>query len=192
MISTNGWHSIILLMGRLFKRWGYNMVASSGPLIQSKEPKPQMGKLGPSASKQGKEAEKTKIMDSAQIILQFFTQQSGNRDQANKILNSIASKIKNKTIQLVQIGNTVFVVSPKPDKSAEFYSISIEPKNLAKRIKALSNTLKQMGFLKMYSISVTPESETLSKETGLPIKRTQTQMMNGNRMVPAYRYEVQL
>ena len=179
-------------MGRLFKRWGYNMVASSGPLIQSKEPKPQMGKLGSSAPKQGKESEKTKIMDSAQIILQFFTQQSGNRDQANKILNSIASKIKNKTIQLVQIGNTVFVVSPKPDKSAEFYSISIEPKNLAKRIKALSNTLKQMGFLKMYSISVTPESETLSKETGLPIKRTQTQMMNGNRMVPAYRYEVQL
>ena len=60
------------------------------------------------------------------------------------------------------------------------------------RIKTLSNTLKEMGFNKMYTLSITPQSEKLAQETGLPVKRVQSQMMSGNKMVPAFRYEVPL
>jgi hypothetical protein len=172
------------------------MVAPSQPIIgkTSKEPFSMgslRGKRQTPPGKQGGMANQ-KWMNSAQIITKFFTKTLGSEEKANQMLNLIGSKIKKKQVQLVQLGNTVFVIYPRPDKSAEFHSVTVEPQNLAQRIKTLANTLKEMGFIKMYTLSVTPESEKLAKETGLPVKRVQSQMMSGKGMVPAFRYEVTL
>lgn len=171
------------------------MVASGQSITAAKMPKAQMGSLkGPKqANPKLPEGEaRPKMLDSAQIIIQFFTQQTGSPQKANQILSSLAGKIKKNEVKLVQIGNTVFICMPKPDKSVEVFTVTIEPDKLADRIKSSATTLKQMGFSKMYTLSITPQSDEISKKTGLPVKKTQTQMMSNGKMVPAYRYEVQL
>jgi hypothetical protein len=171
------------------------MVAPAGPGIGKTKDAQVMGALKSKAEvppgKQGG-MDGQKWMNSAQIITKFFTQSLGSEEKAKQMINVIASKVQKKEVKLVQLGNTVFVVYPRPDKSAEFYTISVEPKNLPKRIETLFNTLKQMGFIKMYTLSITPESNKIAEETNLPFKRIQSQMMSGKQMVPAYRYEVAL
>ena len=172
------------------------MVAPSKPLVGNKGgDKAVMGSLrGKRELPPGKQAgmENQKWMNSAQIITKFFTDALKDPQKANQMLSLIASKVQKKEVKLVQLGNTVFVIYPRPDKSAEFHSVTVEPQNLGMRIKTLSNTLKEMGFNKMYTLSITPQSEKLAQETGLPVKRVQSQMMSGNKMVPAFRYEVPL
>ena len=171
------------------------MVAPSKPLVGDKGgDKSVMGSVR--AKRQtppGKSGgmENQKWMNSVQILNTFFSQSVG-KEKAAQLINLLSKKVQTKQNQLVQIGNTVFVVYPRPNKSAEFYIASVEPQNLSKRIKALSTTLKEMGFLKMYTTSITPESEKLAQQTELPFKRIQSQMMAGNKMVPAFRYEVVL
>jgi hypothetical protein len=171
------------------------MVAPAGPGIGKTKDAQVMGALkGKAEVPPGKQGgmDGQKWMNSAQIITKFFTQSLGTEEKARQMLNFIGAKVQRKEVKLVQLGNTVFVIYPRPDKSAEFYNISVEPKNLAKRIEALSNTLKQMGFIKMYTLSITPESAKIAEATGLPFKRVQSQMMSGKQMVPAFRYEVAL
>ena len=171
------------------------MVAPSKPLVGDKGgDKAVMGAIrGKRQTPPGKRGgmEGQKWMNSVQILNAFFTKSVG-KDKAAQLINLLAKKVQTKQNQLVQLGNTVFVIYPRPNKSAEFYIATVEPQNIAQRIKTLSKTLKEMGFIKMYTLSVTPESEKLAQETGLPVKRVQSQMMSGNKMVPAFRYEVAL
>ena len=166
------------------------MVAPSKPLVGDKGgDKAVMGAIR--QKKTGKQAKNVKL-NMFQII-----EASGRKEMPNvdpkRILSGVANIVKKKQARLVQIGNTVLLVMPQPDGSAEFHTFTVEPpETLAKRYKAAANTLKEMGFNKMYTLSITPQSEKLAQETGLPVKRVQSQMMSGNKMVPAFRYEVPL
>jgi hypothetical protein len=164
------------------------MVAPSQPIIgKTSKDKDVMGTL------RGKKPSKGNIVyGSPTIIMQTLTNQGMSKDQAENIFKSISQKVKQGTLKIVQIRNTAFIVTPKPDMSAEFFVTSLEPEALPKRINALSKSLKEMGFRKMTTLSPVNTSKKIADETGLPIKVTQTQMMSGKQMVPAYRYEVSL
>jgi hypothetical protein len=164
------------------------MVAPSQPIIgKISKDKDVMGAL------RGKKQSKDNIVyGSPTIIMQTLTNQGMPKEQAENSFKSISQKVKQGTLKIVQIRNTAFIVTPKPDMSAEFFVTSLEPEALPKRINALSKSLKQMGFRKMTTLSPVNTSKKIADETGLPVKVTQTQMMSGKQMVPAYRYEVAL
>jgi len=179
-------------MGRLFKRWGYNMVASSGPLIQSKEPKPQMGKLGPSASKQGKEGAKPKESTVADIVIQSLQKEAPQLD-ARKYAGYLGYMEKQGKVKIVKMHNTVFILQPKGNGNVDVHTATIEPLNtVVQRWKVLPNTLKQLGYKHLTSYSENPAIKKVAEQSGIPVKISQSQRMVGNKMVPTIQYDMDL
>lgn len=166
------------------------MVAPSKPLIGDKGgDKAVMGAIR--QKKTGKQAENVKL-NMFQII-----EASGRKEMPNvdpkRILSGVANIVKKKQARLVQIGNTVLLVMPQPDGSAEFHTFTVEPpETLAKRYKAAANTLKEMGFKRATSYATSPAFTKIAQDTGLPVRISQTQQMIGGKMVPAYKFEVDL
>ena len=167
------------------------MVASSGPLIQSKEPKPQMGKLGSSEPKQGKQAEPKKMSEIDIIRKSSEKEMPGvNTDQ---VIRGLYALIKAHNGRIIRMGDTVFFIKPLGNGSVEFHTFTVEPpEELVKRFKAGVNTLKQMGFNKAISYANQPAFKKLAQDTGLPVKISQSQQMLGGKMVPAYKFELDL
>jgi hypothetical protein len=126
------------------------------------------------------------------IIMKTLTGQGMPVKQAQNVLGNLAKQAQKGAVKFGQIKDTVFIVTPKPDMSAEFFITSIEPDQIPKRIVSLSKSLKEMGFRKMTTISPVGQSAELANKTGLQVKKTQTQMMSQGKMTPAFRYEVAL
>jgi len=168
------------------------MVASSGPLIQSKEPKPQMGKLGPSAPKQGKEGSKQKFMPPADIIIKSVEKESPGAD-GRRYAAAVGFMERDKKAKTIQIGNTVFIITPPNGPQVELHIASVEsPNEIVQRLKVLPNTLKQLGIKKVVTYSDNPAIKKIATQTGLPIKMNQSQRMVGNQMKPTYQFEMDL
>jgi hypothetical protein len=111
--------------------------------------------------------------------------------KGQEIMQGVAYMIQNNKAQLLQIGNTVFLLQPKEPGTVEFHTFTVEPPNdLVDRFKAGINSIKQMGFKKAISYATTPAFVKLAKQTGLPVQISQSQQMMGNQMVPAYKFEV--
>jgi hypothetical protein len=155
------------------------------PLI-GKPAKVEMGKL------KSPKAAGEQMLNSVQIIEKSVKNERPDMD-VNKFMQTLANMIQRKMVQLLQIGNTVFMLRPKGDGSVEFHTFTVEsPQDLVKRYKAGLNSLKQMGFKKAYSYANSPAFVKISEQTGLPVRVTQSQMMMGDKMVPAYKFEVDI
>jgi hypothetical protein len=165
------------------------MVAPSQPIIgKASKDKDVMGAMR--QKKTGKQAENVKL-DMIQIIEASVRKEMPNVDPKRAIVG--VSMVTKKGGKLVQIGNTVFLVMPQPDGSAEFHTFTVEPVDtLIKRYRSGMNTAKQMGFKKLISYTNKPEFLKIAKDTGLPVKISQSQQMVNKQMVPAYKFEVDL
>ena len=135
------------------------------------------------------------------IIFQSLIAQGATPEVAMMILQQLGAAAKAKKVKFVQIGNTVFVITPKPDKSAEFLINTVEPRQLSARIFELSKTLKQLGFRKMTTMIPIDQgkwADTLIAETKLKFKKVRTTYkaqkdINKNaRQLQGFRYEAQL
>jgi len=165
------------------------MVAPAGPGIGKAKDKDVMGTIRQKQT--GKKAENVKL-DMFQIMEASARKEAPGVDP-KRILSGVANIVKKKQAKLVQVGNTVFLVMPQPDGSAEFHTFTVEPpETLSKRYKAAANTLKQMGFKRAVSYATSPAFTKIAKDTGLPVKISQTQQMISGKMVPAYKFEVDL
>lgn len=130
-------------------------------------------------------------LNAAQIIEMSAANEMPGKGQ--EIMQGVAYMIQNGKAQLLQIGNTVFLLQTKEPGTVEFHTFTVEPSaDLVDRFKAGINSLKQMGFKKAVSYAATPAFVKLAKQTGLPVQITQSQMMQGNQMVPAYKFEVSI
>ena len=159
------------------------------PMIGKPE-KVQMGKM--KAPKQVAPKAEAKPMTSAEIIEQSARKEAPGTD-ISKFMQTLGYMVQRKMVQLLQIGNTVFMLKPQPNGSVEFHTFTTEPiEELVKRYQAGINSLKQMGFKKAYSYATSPAFVKIAEQTGLPVRTTQSQTMQGNQMVPAYRFEVDL
>lgn len=155
------------------------------PMIGKPE-KVQMGKL-----KMPKKAE-TAPMDTVEIIRQSAKNEDPSVD-VERIIQNLGYMVKTKMVQLLQIGNTVFLLKPQADGSVEFHTFTVEsPSELVKRYKAGINSLKQMGFKKATSYATSPAFVKIAEQTGLPVRITQSQQIIGNKAVPAYKFEVDI
>lgn len=168
------------------------MAAPSQPLISGKAPKANMGSLkSPTPPKQG--GEKLKAVMPEEILRQSLQKEMPPGTDINKVIFGIKYMVKSNKVKLLQLGNTVFLITPKPNGIAELHTSSIEsPQNIVKRWKVLPNSLKQMGFKKAESFSTDPNTIKLVQMTGLPVKINQGQRMMGGKMVPAYTFEMDL
>lgn len=154
------------------------------PMIGKPE-KVQMGKL-----RQPKKEAQPKTVQ--QIIEQSAQKEVPGVD-LEKFMKTLAYMVQRKMVQLLQIGETVFMLKPQPDGSVEFHTFTVEsPQDLVQRYKVGVNSLKQMGFKKAYSYATSPAFVKIAEQTGLPVRVTQSQTMQGNQMVPAYRFEVDI
>ena len=154
------------------------------PMIGKPE-KVQMGKL-----KAPKSEAPAKQMTSAEIIEKSAQKEAPGTDM-KRFMQTLAYMVQRKMVQLLQIGNTVFMLKPQNDGSVEFHTFTVEsPQELVKRYQAGINSLKQMGYKKAYSYATSPAFVKIAEQSGLPVKVTQSQTMQGNQMVPAYRFEV--
>jgi len=148
--------------------------------------------LTPKASSGPKKPPQQKQVSSTQIIQKSVAKEQPGAD-VNRIMQTIAYMMQRKMVQLLQIGNTVFLLQPKEPGTVEFHTFTTEPiEDLVKRYQAGINTLKQMGFKKAVSYAQSPAFVKIAQQTGLPVQVSQSQTMIGGKMVPAYKFEVNL
>jgi hypothetical protein len=148
--------------------------------------------LTPKGARSPKKASQPKQVSSTQIIQQSVAKEQPGAD-VNRIMQTIAYMMQRKMIQLLQIGNTVFLLKPLEAGTVEFHTFTTEPiEDLVKRYQAGINTIKQMGFKKAVSYAQSPAFVKIAQQTGLPVQVSQSQMMMGDKMVPAYKFEVNL
>jgi len=138
---------------------------------------------------------KTGLFYPPTIIIRSLISQGMSREDATTIFCRIGAAAKAKKARLVQLGNTVFVIQPRPDRSVEFHINSVEPMNIPKRINALSKTLKHLGFRKMVTVVSQKEekdADTVADASKVKFKKVKTTLMNGKEKVSAIRYEAML
>lgn len=129
-----------------------------------------------------------KQVSSTEIIQKSIAQEDPNLD-INRALQTIAYMMQEKMIQLLQIGNTVFMLKPLDDGVVEFHTFTIEPINdLILRYRAGINSLKEMGFKKAITYSESPAFVKIAQQTGLPVNISQEKTDKGM----TYKFEVDL
>lgn len=148
--------------------------------------------LTPKAAPSPKKKPQQKQVSSAEIIQQSVAKEQPGAD-VNRIMQTIAYMMQTKMMQLLQIGNTVFLLKPLQDGTVEFHTFTIEPiDDLVKRYQAGINSLKEMGYKKAVSYAQSPAFVKIAQQTGLPVQVSQSQTMMGDKMVPSYKFEVSL
>jgi len=170
-------------------RFGVNvMVAPAQPTIgKASKDKDVMGAIR--QKKTGKQAENVKL-NSEQIIEASIKKEAPNMD-TQKVMAGLGAMAKRGMIKFVQIGNTVFSLRDVSPGVAEWHTFTVEPvPTLIKRYQAAMNTAKEMGYKKLMSYSTSPAFNKIAQETGLPVKISQSQQMVNGKMVPAYKYEI--
>jgi len=166
------------------------MVAPAQPTIgKVSKDKDVMGAIR--QKKTGAQKQNVKL-NSAQIIQASAKKEMPDLD-INKFMSTLGTMVQRKMVQLLQIGNTVLMLKPKSPTEVEFHTFTVEPpESLVKRYQAAVNSLKEMGFKKAISYSTSPAFNKIAEQTGLPVKISQSQQMIGGKMVPAYKYELDL
>ena len=152
-----------------------------------------MGKL-----KSPKQAAAPKVMNSAEIITKVLTEEMGPKE-AQQFLKNVAQMAKTKQAQLVQIGQTVFLLNridskgkPLPPGTVLMFPFTAEPNQAAERLKVLPNTLRQMGIKKIVSMTDDKNDVEMAKSMGPNVKVTQQMMFDGQQMSPMYYIEMDL
>jgi len=137
-------------------------------------------------------------MNSYEIITKVLTDEMGP-GEAKQFLNNIARMVQSKQAQLVQIGQTVFLLNkidskgkPLPPGTVMMFPFSAEPEQATQRLKVLPNTLKQMGIKKLVSMTDDKNDVEMAKSMGPNVKVSQQMMFDGQQMSPMYYIEMDL
>jgi len=163
------------------------MVVPAGPGIGKAKDAQVMGALKGKA-----EAPKKAKLTMPQIIESSLKTEQPGID-IPKAFTVLGQMTKTQGTKFIQIGNSVFMITPKPNANVELHTFTVEPiDTLVSRWKDVPNTLKEMGFKHLVSYSTSPAINKLVQRTGLPIKISQSQQMSNGKMVPAFRYDLDL
>lgn len=127
-------------------------------------------------------------VSSTEIIKQSAKNEDPSAD-IDRLLGVLAHMMQQKKLQLLQIGNTVFMLKPESKDVVEFHTFTIEPiDQLVLRYRAGINTVKSMGFKKAVSYSESPAFVKIAQQTGLPVRIKKEDGEKG----PVYKFEVDL
>jgi hypothetical protein len=104
------------------------------------------------------------------IMLDFFTKQTGSRKKAVQYVNGIAQLIRNPAAKLIHLDNVVFLALVKDRGVVEFHTMAVKESStgLAKKLTTLRNILQNMGARTIYSYTDDPKYRAVAKRSGLP------------------------
>lgn len=162
-------------------------------MAQGAIPNPIKGKdLQTGLAKPGKQPAAS-FQSPIDIIRQSARKELPPGSDVETLLKQVALLVQRNKVKLLQIANTVFLVQPQQDGSAEFHTFTVEPPEvLVERYKAGAKAVKEMGFNKAVSYAQSPAFAKIAKSTGLPVQVTQTVKQFGKEMRPVYKFEVSL
>jgi hypothetical protein len=153
-------------------------------MIGKPSPMPKMGSIKQAAGKAP--AGDRPTMGPVEIIQRSAAKEGAN---AQQLIAQLGALIQRKVVQLLQLGDTVFLLRPQPNGVVEFHTFTVEdPQKLIARYKAGVNSLKQMGFKKATTYAQSPAFVRIAKSTGLPIRIGQTTGPKGSM----YTFEMDL
>jgi len=160
------------------------MVAPAEPVLKTKME--DMGSLRGPRKPAGKSSGQ---LNSFEILKRAIPKEAGPSADVNKTLNQISSLVGLKMAQLIQIGNTVFIIFPKGGKTVELHIATVEPvSELSKRFSAVSKTLKQMGFNQVSAYAPSPAWGKILQQAKLPVKISKGNQKIGNKTQEMYQY----
>lgn len=134
-----------------------------------------------------------KMQPSLDIIKQSYLREAGDEKGYDQFMRKLASLLQNPDIRLVRFLNTMFLIMKISDEVAEIKIFTIDPPDLiAITVRDAAQLLQKNGFKKAVSASNLPAYVEVAKQTGLPVKISQGQMVMGNQAVPSYVFELDL
>ena len=152
---------------------------------------PDVGVLD--AIKKTRGEDESKTMNALQVVQTSMANQLPPGVTMDTFLRKLATALQNPNNKLVQIGNSVFMVTLVGDGVVQFHTFSAEqPQKLLKNYLGLAKLLKKQGIKKATTYSDRPEFVDLAKKSGLPVKVGQSQKMMGSEMKPVYTFELDL
>jgi hypothetical protein len=104
------------------------------------------------------------------IMMQFFTRETGSKKRAAQHVNSIAQLIKNPAAKLIHIDGIVFLVLVKERGVVEFHTMAGKENSsgFIKKVTMLEDVLRNLGVTKMYSYTTDPKFKLLVKRSRQP------------------------
>ena len=164
------------------------MVTPAEPVLKTKME--DMGSLRAPKTGGGKGA---KGKDAFDILKEYFAKTYGSQINPDQFMDQFARIVQSGMIKLVQIGDTVFGIMPKPNGVAQFYIATVEPMSaLPERIAAFNKTLKNMGFKQAVSYADTPEWDQIYKQAGVPVKTSRGNMSLFGSSMPKFQFSWEL
>lgn len=133
-----------------------------------------------------------KKLNSLQIIQASAKRELGPQMPVEQFIDKLGKMIQAKAVQLIQVGNTVFMIKPtQPVGTVEFHTFTVEPpESIVKRFQSGAKTLKQMGFKKAVSYADSPAFVKIAQMTGLPVRISQAASPQTGKQ--QYRFELDL
>jgi hypothetical protein len=117
------------------------------------------------------------------IARNYFTQQSGSPEGAEKMMQKLAGILQEEGANLVHLGNVVFLILVRGKGVVEFHTIGSESTSeaYAKDLVDLANYVKNIGVKLAYTYTDSRAFERVARLTGLPITKTETDI-DGKRV----------
>jgi hypothetical protein len=133
---------------------------------------------------------KGQVLYPPQILTQAFKKEGMPGDQIKGYIIALGKAAKERKIRIVQIGNTIFIVSTGDPGEAKFVPFTVEPNMMPMRVAMLPNTLKQMNYNKMTTIAADPKSSKLLDDSGLSFEKKRMVMEHEGKKGTVVHYEL--
>jgi len=116
--------------------------------------------------------DKKEAQEVENIIFQYFVNKTGSETEAHLVMERLASMLQDPGIKLIHLGNTVFMMILAAPRIAEIHTMSLDEdsSSLAKHFVTLSNFLKNIGVLRVYTYTDDPRFMAVAKRTRLPFQ----------------------
>jgi hypothetical protein len=110
-----------------------------------------------------------------------------------KFVIALARQIKTGPHKLLQVGNTVFLMTALGPGTIEFVTFTREPlPALIQRYKTAADIVRKIGVRKIRAWSPDPGMQRIAKSVGLPVTVGQGEKMLFGKMVPVFTFEIDL
>lgn len=174
------------------------MLKPTKPVTGLGEPQSQPDVMGAIRQKRG--GAPSRQMNSLEILRESMAEELADPAQMEKFLSDIARGAQAGAFGLVQIGNTVFLISkfsdggqPLPAATAEVHMFSVEPtSSLGARIAVLPNTMRELGYRKLFTILDDASMVRLLQSVAPKAKMAVNVQQSNMGGQPVYRAEIDL
>lgn len=123
--------------------------------------------------------------------MSYFRSESESEEQAQELMQKLATLLQEEGAKLVHLGNTVFLVLVKGEGLVEVHTMSInnDSVSLARQFVQLAKYLQNIGVRVAYTYSDDPKFQVVAKRTRLPFKTKEVKIPGSDQVTTAYYVE---